>query len=466
MVFMTSVVTVSFGAELSRIAVNLKELAVWPSPATGLAVQLLKLCGCYECLSGLLDTTPFPSGPLDAAPAAAAAGFAMVVLNPRAEEISRWREGMSRLMKREPFPRDRQTFAYRPTELVGLAVGISIADGQSSASATWIRSVIEVLPSKNPPTNAWTLLLYHYAAAIVRVQFSLALPARLSEYDTVELGLLTALLAQGDVFKESEFEPRAAQHALLDRIVAGSPQVRDTERLAALYGALSLSLKSLVSMLSMAPLAQPSRPSTQPTSNVTIVKQKILFLAANPTNETRLAIDKECREIEAKIQASEHRDSLNLLTKWAVRPNDLLQYLHQHSPHIVHFSGHGSPSDELILLDARQEAKPVSKEALRQLFTTLKDNIRGVILNACFSRSQAQAITEVIDFAVGMNQAIGDEAAITFAAAFYQAIGFGRSIKVAFESGKAALLLEGISEENTPELLCRTGVDPDEIFLF
>ena len=64
-----------------------------------------------------------------------------------------------------------------------------------------------------------------------------------------------------------------------------------------------------------------------------------------------------------------------------------------------------------------------------------------------------------------MDQAIGDDAAITFAAAFYQAIGFGRSIKVAFEAGKAALLLDGIPEENTPVLLVRAGVDPDQVIL-
>lgn len=448
--------THSFSAELSRIAANLKESTVWPSPATGLALQLLKLCGCDARRPSLLGSTPFPDGPLDAAPAAAAAGFAMAVAEPKPEELSRWRDGMKRLVKREPFPRDRQTFAYRPTELVGLAVGISVGEGRSSASAGWIRSVIQDLPGKSPPTNAWALLLYHYAASIVGVQFPLAIPARLPEYDTTELGLLIALLAQGSVFKAADFETSVAQNALLERVVTESPIARDTERLAALYGALSLSLKSRLS--SSSPFAH-----TPPTN--TIMKQKILFLAANPTNETRLALDKECREIEAKIQAAEHRESLELLTKWAVRPNDLLQYLHQHSPHIVHFSGHGSALEEVILLDAHDEAKPVSKAALKQLFTTLKDNIRVVVLNACFSEPQAEAITEVIDCAVGMNQAIGDDAAITFAAAFYQAIGFGRSIKVAFESGKAALLLDGIPEENTPVLLVRAGVDPDNVIL-
>jgi len=455
---MNPAMTHSFGAELSRIAADLKTTAVWPSPATGLAVHLLRVCGCDERRAFPLGASSFPVGLLDVAPAAAAAGFAIAAEEPDAEELARWRSGLKRLLKREPFPRDRQTFAYRPTELVGLALGIAKTESRSGASAAWIRSVIRELPGKGPPTSAWALLLYHYAAAVLGAAFSLPIPARLSEYDSTELALLIALLAQGKVFNASEFEPSVVQDALLERVVTESPHARETERLAALYGGLSLSLKLRLSTLT------PSL-SANSISSVTIMKQRILFLAANPTNETRLALDKECREIESKIRASEHRENLELLTKWAVRPNDLLQYLHQHSPHIVHFSGHGSTSEELILMDAREEAKPVSKAALKQLFTTLKDNIRVVVLNACFSQPQAEAITEVIDCAVGMNQAIGDDAAITFAAAFYQAIGFGRSVKVAFESGKAALLLDGIPEENTPVLVFRAGVDPDKVFL-
>ena len=453
---MNPAMTHSFGAELTRIAANLKESTVWPSPAAGLALQLLKLCGCDERRTSLLGSTSFPAGPLDAAPAAAAAGFAMAIAEAQPEELSRWREGMKRLVKREPFPRDRQTFAYRPTELVGLAVGISIAEGRSSASAAWIRSVIQDLPSKSPPTNAWALLLYHYAAAILGVQFPLAVPARLSEYDTTELGLLVALLAQGSVFKAADFEPSAAQNALLERVLTESPIARETERLAALYGALSLSLKTRLSASSSFVHMLPAN---------TIMKQKILFLAANPTGTTQLALDEECRQITTKIRAADHRDSLELITRWAVRPEDLLQHLNEHRPHVVHFSGHGTPTEKIVLLDKDRNPVAVPAPALKQLFATLKDNIRVVILNACFSRPQAAAITEVVDCAVGMNKAIGDDAAIAFAAAFYQAIGFGRSVKVAFESGKTALMLAGIPEEKTPELLCRTGVDPAALVL-
>ena len=195
-----------------------------------------------------------------------------------------------------------------------------------------------------------------------------------------------------------------------------------------------------------------------------IGKIRILFVSANPVGTTQLKLDEEVREIEAKIRAAEHRDSLELITKWAARSDDLLQSLNQHKPHIVHFSGHGSSTEEIILLDKLGKSKPVSKEALVSLFRTLKDNIRVVLLNACFSRPQAEAITGEIDCAIGMMRAIGDAAAIIFAASFL-AIGFGRSVKDAFDQGKTALLLEGIPEEQTPALMTRQNIASESIVL-
>ena len=192
---------------------------------------------------------------------------------------------------------------------------------------------------------------------------------------------------------------------------------------------------------------------------------RILFLAANPLNSARLRLDEEVREIEAKIRTADYRDSLQLVSKWAVRPDDLLQYLNQYRPHIVHFSGHADCAEELILEDSNGQANPVSKEALVSLFTTLKDNIRVVVLNACYSRPQAEAITEQIDCAIGMRKAIGDGSAIAFAASFYRAIGFGRSVRAAFDQGKVALQMEGNAEDRTPQLHTRAGLDPATVVL-
>jgi len=70
-----------------------------------------------------------------------------------------------------------------------------------------------------------------------------------------------------------------------------------------------------------------------------------------------------------------------------------------------------------------------------------------------------------VDAAIGMNQSIGDEAARAFSAQFYSAIGFGCSIQAAFKQAKTALMLEGISEESTPELYLRDGVDESDLIL-
>jgi tetratricopeptide (TPR) repeat protein len=204
---------------------------------------------------------------------------------------------------------------------------------------------------------------------------------------------------------------------------------------------------------------------SKPMLETTIPKIKILFLAANPAGTKPLMLDEEIRQITAKIRASEYRDSLEPISRWAVRPDDLLQTLLEHKPHIVHFSGHGSPTAEIILQDQNGRPQPVSKEALVHLFRTLKDNVRLVLFNACSTRSQAKAIAQIIDCAVGMNQPIGDDAAIVFAASFYRAIGFGRTVQEAFDLAKVALLLEGIPEDKTPEMYVRRGVDASKIIL-
>jgi hypothetical protein len=196
-----------------------------------------------------------------------------------------------------------------------------------------------------------------------------------------------------------------------------------------------------------------------------MTKVKVLFLAANPDGTQPLKLDEEIRRITAKVRAAEHPNSLELVSRWAVRPDDLLQALLEIKPHVVHFSGHGSSAAELILLDERGEPKPLSQAALVHVFRILKDNVRVVVLNACFSRPQAEALAQTIDCTVGMNRAIGDEAAVVFAASFYQAIGFGRSVEEAFELGRAALLLEGIAEDKTPQLHVRDGVDASKTVL-
>jgi hypothetical protein len=180
---------------------------------------------------------------------------------------------------------------------------------------------------------------------------------------------------------------------------------------------------------------------------------KILFLAANPKDTHSLRLDEEIRSIDRALRQAEFRDKFDIEQQWAVRVSDLQDHFLRFTPDIVHFSGHGSSSSEIILEDLDGSRKTVSTHALSNLFDILKDNIRCVVLNACYSEKQAQAIAEHIDCVVGMTKAIGDEAAINFATGFYRALGYGRDVQTAFELGKSQIDLGGLDEEDTPKLL-------------
>ncbi|MFD1707570.1 CHAT domain-containing protein [Siminovitchia sediminis] len=194
-------------------------------------------------------------------------------------------------------------------------------------------------------------------------------------------------------------------------------------------------------------------------------KINVLFLASNPSDQDSLRLDQEIRLIQEKIRASDYRDSINLQSWWAVRSNDLLQAINEVKPHIIHFSGHGSPDHDIVLETTEGTTSLLSKETVSLLMKTMSDSIKLVIFNNCFSSGQAAAVTEHIDCAIGMNEAVYDDAAREFAAQFYSAIGFGKSIQNAFEQGKLALTLAGLEGEEIPELYTRTGLDPSEIIL-
>ena len=191
----------------------------------------------------------------------------------------------------------------------------------------------------------------------------------------------------------------------------------------------------------------------------------VLFLASNPLDQEQLRLDEEARSIQDMIRKSEHRDAVKLESRWAIRPQDVMQAINEHNPRIVHFSGRGSDNDEIVFQDEYGNTKPVTKEAIVQVMLACSGNIQLVFFNTCYSRNQAKAVVEHTQAALGMNTSIGDDAARVFASQFYSAIGFGKSVKEAFEQARAALMLESIPEEDTPELFAADGIDSNSLFI-
>lgn len=186
---------------------------------------------------------------------------------------------------------------------------------------------------------------------------------------------------------------------------------------------------------------------------------KILILTANPSNTERLRLDQEVREIEAELLRSQNRDSFDLISKWAIRVDDLSRAMLDYNPQIIHFSGHGGGDEGLVLEDDDGKFQLVQTEPLAKLFKLTRNTVKCVILNACYSQVQAVAIHQHIDCVIGMNKAIGDKAAIQFSSKFYQALAAGRSFQYAYDFACTVLDLSGSTESATPILLNRNEAE-------
>ena len=182
--------------------------------------------------------------------------------------------------------------------------------------------------------------------------------------------------------------------------------------------------------------------------------KKVLFLSADPSDASRLRLGEEFREIHEKLKLSKQREFFKLeLPQLSIRPADISQSLLDTTPHIVHFSGHGTSTGALCFENQTSETHLVQPDALAALFEQFSSEINCVLLNACYSEIQAKAISKHIDYVIGMNQAIGDKAAIAFSIGFYQALGAGRTIEESYKLGIVQIRLCGIPEHLTPVLL-------------
>lgn len=193
--------------------------------------------------------------------------------------------------------------------------------------------------------------------------------------------------------------------------------------------------------------------------------QVILFLAANPRGSEPLRLANECAEIQRELKMALHRDDFRFESRWAVGIDELMRHLTELDPAVIHFSGHGGGSAGLLLEDEQGQPQPVMARELTMMIGAAARSARVVVLNACYTTEQAEALRSRVDCVVGMDGAIGDAAARAFAIRFYGALGNRRSVGNAVEQGIAALAAKRLPDELLPHCLTRNGIDPHHVLL-
>ncbi len=199
---------------------------------------------------------------------------------------------------------------------------------------------------------------------------------------------------------------------------------------------------------------------------------RVLFLASNPEGTAALRLDQEVKAISEALRCSRLAQRFELQQSWAVGDRELQDGLLRWQPEIVHLSGHGTHEGRLLLEKdptvrdlggvkppAMASGEDPQVQALARVFGAGRGRIRCVVLNACHSESAARAIAQQVGCVVGMSQSIADAAAIRFSWSFYNALGYGLSVKAAFDMGTAQMGMVGLGSAEIPRLVC-AGVDP------
>ncbi len=120
-----------------------------------------------------------------------------------------------------------------------------------------------------------------------------------------------------------------------------------------------------------------------------------------------------------ELERSGYRDCFEFETRWAAEPLDLLRELRKLKPTVIHFSGHGGqdragaprpgqsshrdvigadgstveePQHGLFFHGPDGHAQLVSPQALERTFDAVGASVQLVVLSACYSEAQAEAL--------------------------------------------------------------------------
>lgn len=171
------------------------------------------------------------------------------------------------------------------------------------------------------------------------------------------------------------------------------------------------------------------------------------------------------RPLPAREEAAELRRMLagrvEVIEAHDVTVAQLPGLLTQHKPQIVHWTGHGTPDNELLARRSPAERhlgnERLSAQHLTELLRALADQgrlgARLLVLNACFGRVVASAVREVVPCVIGWDDAVLSELARAYSAALYEQLAQGCSVAEAHAVGSRVVAAKD------PDTLRRFGLE-------
>ena len=187
---------------------------------------------------------------------------------------------------------------------------------------------------------------------------------------------------------------------------------------------------------------------------------RILIVAANPKDTLKVNLEDELRRLRKKMSDNVQIGNAEVMVTWAANALALQNDVRENQPHIVHFAGHGS-HEGIWLEDDEGNSQLLSKDDLSSILSA-SDQLRLVVLNACATAPQTEALRRSVKYVVGTRTPIEDSVALSFTSQFYHGLAVGDRIREAFCHAQKKL---GGSHQERYQLFVRDDADESEPLL-
>jgi hypothetical protein len=254
MVPMIDVIRNCFNFQLESIAQYLQANYHSESPESGFANYVFSQTNSHISfeVANDIDITQLSPNRFSEAPVLAAVGYSLACGRQFSEDfLESWAKGLTRLSGRNHFPADRTSFFYRPTELLGITLGISHYKTQPDHSK-WLRVLLTQGEQRLIQSDHWTFLLSAYAASILSVNWRARSLPLVKEMTVDELALAKWLcsikptLAKTLGLAQLEL---SLDKALLEHCIEFSNSLQDSARAALLFFALKRTIAQTLQLI-------------------------------------------------------------------------------------------------------------------------------------------------------------------------------------------------------------------------
>ncbi|MBS1956574.1 MAG: hypothetical protein JST89_20470 [Cyanobacteria bacterium SZAS-4] len=195
-----------------------------------------------------------------------------------------------------------------------------------------------------------------------------------------------------------------------------------------------------------------------------MTKQTLLFLGASPVGEGPLNLTYELSKLKETISEAPNSANAQIESELGVSANQFTKHVIRYRPKFLHLGFHGDIDAIYFRSEVDGTAQKVPMEAWRHLGDACKNSVKIMTLSCCNSIDIARELAASIDFVIGMNSEISNQAVSDFSAAFYSAIWSGYTVRESFDFGIAQIAASDGMEQDIPELVTNKDASTAVIF--